>query len=238
MDSVLNRALTKDPGDRFERCADFARALSHRLTAEAPGDPGITRQSTSPVAGTAPNTAPFRSRRRTAVLVPAVLGVLLLAATVVAGVEFVRADRTEAPTAREETTTTITTATSVAPPPPAPPPPTTEVTDTVTDTVTTAPAAPSAAVIGANCAPLDSTAATESGVTAYCSSVPGSGATIWSLAQGEVPSPTSTPPQDPTEEPLPTEEAFPVLTCMEQTGQTRRECRRDIRDSNGQPPLP
>ena len=34
------------------------------------------------------------------------------------------------------------------------------------------------------------------------------------------------------------EEAFPVLTCMEQTGQTRRECRRDIRDSNGQPPVP
>ncbi len=105
VDSVLAKALAKDPSDRFERCADFARALTHRLTAAAPDDPGAT--------------------------------------------------------------------------------------ETVTDTVTTAPAAPSAAVIGANCAPLDSTATTESGATAYCSSVPGSGPTIWSLTQGEVPSPTS-----------------------------------------------
>jgi serine/threonine-protein kinase len=37
---------------------------------------------------------------------------------------------------------------------------------------------------------------------------------------------------------MPTEEAFPVLTCMAQTGQTRRECREDIRRSNGLPPLP
>jgi serine/threonine-protein kinase len=29
-----------------------------------------------------------------------------------------------------------------------------------------------------------------------------------------------------------------VLLCMQQTGQTRRECRRDIRESNGLPPLP
>jgi serine/threonine protein kinase, bacterial len=236
VDSVLAKALAKDPNDRFERCADFARALTHRLAAEVPGDdPGATRLSTSLVTG----TAPARSRLRPAVVVPAVLGVLLLAAIVVAALEFVRADRTDAPTAREATTTaTTTTATSAAPPPPAPPPPTTEVTDTVTDTVTTASAAPSAAVIGANCAPQDSTATTASGATAYCSPVPGSGATIWSLTQGEVPSPTSTPTPDPAEEPLPTEEAFPVLTCMEQTGQTRRECRRDIRASNGLPPLP
>lgn len=237
-DSVLAKALAKSPGDRFERCADFARALTHQLTAAALGDPGVTVLSTSHVSGPAPASAPRRSRLRPAVLVPAVLGVLLLAAVVVAALEFVRADRTEAPTARE-TTTNVTTTSPVAPPPPAPSPlPTTEVTDTVTDTVTTAPVAPSAAVIGANCAPLDSTATTESGATAYCSPMPGSGTTIWSLTQGELPSPTSTPPPDPTEEPLPTEEAFPVLTCMEQTGQTRRECRRDIRAGNGLPPVP
>lgn len=239
VDAVLAKALAKDPADRFERCADFARALTHRLTTVAPHDPGVTRLSTSRVAGPARESAPHRSRLRPAVLVPAVLAVLLLAAIVVATLEFVRVDRTGAPTAREVTASvTTTTETSVAPPPPAPPPPTTEVTDTVTDTVTTAPGAPSAAVVGANCAPLNSTAITVGGATAYCSSVPGSGSSIWSLTQGEVPSPTSTPPPDPTEEPLPTEEAFPVLTCMEQTGQTRRECRRDIRASNGLPPLP
>ena len=123
------------------------------------------------------------------------------------------------------------------------PPPVPAVTDTttteatVTDTVTSA-AAPAAAVIGANCSPLDATATTETGATAYCASVPGSGTTIWSLTQGEVPSPTSTPPPDPTEPPVSAEEAFPVLTCMAQTGQTRRECREDIRRSNGGPPLP
>jgi serine/threonine-protein kinase len=216
VDPVLAKALAKEPADRFERCADFAHALTHRLTAGQATTPAATAEQT-------------RSRRRSAVLVPAVLGALLLVAIVVAAVEFVRADRTEEPTAARQATTTTT-----ASPSPAP---TTEATDTVTDTVTTAPA-PSAAVVGANCAPLDSTAATDSGATAYCSSVPGSGATIWSLTQGEVPSPTSAPPLDPTEEPLPAEEAFPVLTCMEQTGQTRRECRRDIRHSNGQPPLP
>jgi serine/threonine-protein kinase len=93
-------------------------------------------------------------------------------------------------------------------------------------------------VIGANCSPQGSTGTTENGSTAYCSTLQGTGTTIWSLTQGEVPTPTTTPPADPTEQPLPTEEAFPVLTCMEQTGQTRRECREDIRHSNGLPPLP
>jgi serine/threonine-protein kinase len=37
---------------------------------------------------------------------------------------------------------------------------------------------------------------------------------------------------------LPIAEESPVRVCMQQTGQTRRECRRDIRASNGLPPLP
>src|SRR5215212_7105596 len=31
LDPVLAKALSKDPKDRFERCADFARALAHQL---------------------------------------------------------------------------------------------------------------------------------------------------------------------------------------------------------------
>ena len=34
------------------------------------------------------------------------------------------------------------------------------------------------------------------------------------------------------------EELTPIQVCMEQTGQTRWQCRRDIRISNGLPPLP
>ena len=101
-----------------------------------------------------------------------------------------------------------------------------------------APVTPAAVVIGANCAPQGSTGTTEDGSTAYCSTLQSTGATIWSLTQGEVPSPTVTVTADPTEEPLPFEEESPLRVCMQQTGQTRRECRDDIRASNGLPPLP
>ena len=66
----------------------------------------------------------------------------------------------------------------------------------------------------------------------------GTNNTIWSLTEGNVPSPTVTVTTAPTEGPLAPEEESPVRVCMEQTGQTRRECRDDIRQSNGLPPLP
>lgn len=163
--------------------------------------------------GPSPATRASTSRRRPAVLIPVLLAVLLVAAVAVAAFKYLRADRAE-------------------------PPPTARTSTPTTSTATTTTTAPAAVVIGADCAPLDATATTGTGTTAYCASVPGSGTTIWSLTQGTLPSPASTPPPDPTEQPLPDAEAFPVLTCMEQTGQTRRECRRAIRESNGQPPLP
>jgi len=43
---------------------------------------------------------------------------------------------------------------------------------------------------------------------------------------------------EPTEERLPFAEESPVRVCMQQTGQTRRECRNGIRESNGLPRLP
>lgn len=235
-DPVLAKALAKDPGDRFERCADFAHALSHRLIVAGQQDPDATRLDAPAATEHADRGRP--TWLRPAVLVPAVLAVLLVVAIAVAATEFLRADSEQQPTARQPTTSATTTA--GAPPPPPPVATTAEATETVTDTVTSsaAPATPAAAVIGANCSPLDSTATTETGATAYCASVPGSDATIWSLTQGEVPSPTSTPPPDPADPPVPAEEAFPVLTCMAQTGQTRRECRDDIRSSNGRPALP
>src|SRR6185312_14160048 len=106
-------------------------------------------------------------------------------------------------------------------------------TDTTTVTATTA--APAAVVIGATCSPVGSTATTADGSTAYCSTLQPTGDTVWSLTQGTVPSPTVT--TEPTDEPLPVAEENPVLLCMQQTGQNRRECRRDIRESNGLPPL-
>ncbi len=90
LDPVLAKALAKDPNDRFERCADFARALAHRLDAAPTGDVGTTL---APVA-----TPPKRSLMRAGVIVPAILAVLLLAAVTVAVMEFRRADRPEATT--------------------------------------------------------------------------------------------------------------------------------------------
>jgi serine/threonine-protein kinase len=236
---VLAKALAKNPADRFERCADFARALSHQLGSLPPGDDG-TR-----LAVAVPPEPPRRSLLRAGVLIPAILAVLLVAAVAVAIFETRRADErpAAAPTTTATTTATVTRPPSTPlPPPPEPPPspttttpsPTDTDTDTPTDTATTS-AAPAAAVIGANCSPVGSTSTTADGSTAYCSTLQPTGASVWSLTQGEV-TPTVTP--EPTDAPLPFVEENPVRLCMQQTGQTRHECRNDIRESNGLPPLP
>jgi serine/threonine-protein kinase len=136
--------------------------------------------------------------------------------------EFRRADRPEvtAPTAKSPTITTQTFT-------PLPPPP-----EPAQSPITTTPssAAVPVAVIGANCSPVGGTATTAGGTTAYCSTLQTTGASIWSLNPGDVPSPTVT--TAPTEEPLPTEEESPVHVCMQQTGRTRLQCREEIRRSN------
>ena len=210
LDPVLGKALAKDPNDRFERCADFARALSHRLDAAPTGDVGGT--SFAPAA-----PAPKRPLLRAGVIVPATLGVLLVAAIAVAVMEFRRADRPEPPAATA-TSPTVTSPTFT----PLPPPP--------------EPVQPPAAVIGANCSPVGSTATTADGSTAYCSTLQTTGAAIWSLNPGDVPSPTVT--TEPTEAPAPIEEESPVRVCMQQTGQTWLRCREDIRRSNEGIPRP
>jgi serine/threonine-protein kinase len=219
LDPALSKALAKDPKDRFERCVDFARALRHQLNG---ADPDLTRLAP-------PAAAPPR-RLRPALLVPAVLAVLLIAAIIVAAVEFRRAD--EGPTATPATTTapTSTTAPSTtAAPPPAPAPPPPSPIDSTTPVTTTA--APAAVVIGANCAPAGATGTTADGATAYCSRLQTTGASIWSLTPGDIPSPTVT--VDPSEEQLPPIEESPVRVCMQQTGKTRLECLLSIRRGNG-----
>ncbi|NKE28906.1 serine/threonine protein kinase, partial [Mycobacterium tuberculosis] len=110
-------------------------------------------------------------------------------------------------------------------------------TPTTTGAADTATASPTAAVvaIGALCFPLGSTGTTKTGATAYCSTLQGTNTTIWSLTEDTVASPTVTATADPTEAPLPIEQESPIRVCMQQTGQTRRECREEIRRSNGWP---
>jgi serine/threonine-protein kinase len=151
----------------------------------------------------------------------------LVAAIAFALLELNRADdeRAALPATALSSTSTTPRVTPLPPPPEPPPSP----TATTTTTTTSAPTV----VIGANCSPLGSTGTTAAGATAYCSTLQNTGASIWSLTQGDVASPTVT--TEPTDEPLPIAEESPVRVCMQQTGQTRRQCREDIRRSNGFP---
>ena len=213
LDPVLAKALSKDPKDRFERCADFARALAHGLDAAPTGDVGTTL---APAA-----TAPKRALLRAGVIVPAILAVLLLAAVAVAVMEFRRADRPGATSPTTESPTVTTPRFTPLPPPPEP----------VQPPTTAPPAPPPTVVIGANCTPAGSTGTTDDGATAYCSVLLPSGTTVWSLQQGTIASPTVT--TEPTDTPLPTEDESPIRVCMQQTGKSRLQCWEEVRRSNG-----
>ena len=231
LDPVFAKALAKEPNERYERCVDFARALSHQLGGGS-GDADGTSLAL-PVAAAAPAG---RSLLRRGVVVPAVLTILLVAAVAVAMMETMRADDEHpAPPAASSRPSSAAPVTSSAapttPPQTAPstsaaaPPPATSAT----------PAAPVTVVIGANCTPLGSTGVTKTGATAYCSTLEGTNTTIWSLTQGTVASPTITATAEPSEAPVPVEQEPPIRVCMQQTGQTRWQCREDIRRGNGWP---
>jgi serine/threonine protein kinase, bacterial len=101
LDPVLTKALSKDPKERFERCADFAQALANRLDA-------------------APASPPKRSLLRAGVLVPAILALLLVAAITVAVMEFRRADRPETSITKAKAPTVTSPPSTPLPPPPEP----------------------------------------------------------------------------------------------------------------------
>ncbi|MUL65020.1 serine/threonine protein kinase [Mycobacterium sp. CBMA 234] len=142
LDPVLAKALAKDPKDRFDKCADFARALQHAL-----GMTGADATTLAPAAGTSrteilrPDTS-TRSRRSLAL--PVALTVLLIAALIWAAFDFHRA-KDEQPQKPASTSTAVTPPASTTPPTtmaPAPtqasvPPSPTDSTVTVTDTTAT-----------------------------------------------------------------------------------------------------
>lgn len=93
----------------------------------------------------------------------------------------------------------------------------------------TAPAVP-VVLVGADCAVMGAAGVTETGQQAYCARLPSTGDTMWSLVSGVVPTPTVTKaPNDPV---YPAGIEQQVEVCIQQTGQTRLECREDIRRGN------
>jgi serine/threonine-protein kinase len=229
LDAVFAKALAKDPNDRYEQCVDFARALGHRVGGGGPDETHLDQPVAAAPAG--------RSRLRPAVIVAAVLAILLVITIAIALREFQRADqeRTAAPAGSTTRTTSAAGTTSSAPAPPPTTPSTSAAASAPTTASSGSPAPAPVVVIGAMCSPVGSTGTTKTGATAYCSTLEGTNTTIWSLTQGTVASPTVTATAEPTESPVPTEQESPIRVCMQQTGQTRRECREEIRRGNGWP---
>lgn len=107
LDPVLSKAMSKDPAQRFSRCADFAQALGESINTAAvhwnppaaPWPAGAAAMGAPPIltAGPWPQMPPYpaaapapRRRTLTAVLVPLVLTVLLLCTGAFAAAQFLR----------------------------------------------------------------------------------------------------------------------------------------------------
>jgi serine/threonine protein kinase, bacterial len=85
-------------------------------------------------------------------------------------------------------------------------------------------------LVGADCEVLGAAGVTETGQKAYCARLPSTGDIMWSLVSGVVPTPTITPgPNDPV---YPAGIEQQVRVCMQETGQTRPQCREDVRRGN------
>lgn len=85
-------------------------------------------------------------------------------------------------------------------------------------------------LVGAHCAVLGALGITETGQKAYCARLRSDGDIMWSLVPGVIPKPTVTPgPNDPV---YPVRLEQEVDVCIEQTGQTRLQCREEIRQGN------
>jgi serine/threonine-protein kinase len=120
LDPIMSVALAKDPNDRFQRCADFARALAEQSRAATMSDPTAATRP-APVTQKA-----SRSRKRWAVIA-AIIGVVVLAvAAVLVWWPWQEGSSTTTATASVtsppvNTTTQPPATTSIAPPPLAPP---------------------------------------------------------------------------------------------------------------------
>jgi serine/threonine-protein kinase len=92
-----------------------------------------------------------------------------------------------------------------------------------------APAVP-VVLVGADCAVLGAAGVTETGQKAYCARLPATQDIMWSLVPDVVPNPTVTPGSNDPVYPAGIEQQVDV--CVQQTGQSRLECREDVRKGN------
>ncbi|MDY6997776.1 MAG: serine/threonine-protein kinase, partial [Actinomycetota bacterium] len=207
LSAAFRRALAKSPAQRFESCADFARALGARSQPDVgAGLEGADADATmlAPAAGTGGRHArkPPESRSRTRILVVTALVLSLIAVvSVLLLVLFERHDR-RAQADQQGTG---------------------GATGQVTLPVV---------VVGADCATLGAAGVTEQGDPAYCARMSSSGEPLWSLYPGEIAHPSGAPGAGAHSG---SGTDTPVLVCMEQTGRSEVECRNDILSENTDP---
>ncbi len=86
LDDVLSIALAKDPGDRFDRSAQFAEALSERVTGASISDHATRAAAITPTSLVRDKrTAPEEKRRLPRILIGAAIAVVVLTALGVIG---------------------------------------------------------------------------------------------------------------------------------------------------------
>ncbi|WP_445170440.1 serine/threonine-protein kinase [Mycolicibacterium sp. Dal123E01] len=241
LDPALQKALSKEPAERFDRCVDFARALAHHITTPPSGDALTDSDETrlTPITDAAPigeaGPAAHKSWLRPAILVPVLLVLLIaVAAAFLAG-----RDRGETVASQDDVHTTTTTAPLPATISVVPPPPPIATTTTTTSTATTTSSTPTdtvtvqptpTATIGSNCSEPGATGVTADGATAYCTQLQYTNRYLWSGHQEVIPNPVVT--SSPTTPP-PTEDESPVRICMQETGHSRLRCAAEILRGNG-----
>lgn len=204
---VFDKALAKSPGDRYNQCIDFARALAHNIGAAA-SQPGASEATMLALEVTGPRHAKAQVKSRHRIIVP--VAVAALAAIAVAAVAFVVVDRS-----RNH---------------PTEPKPKPSATPAASATLPPGNVALPVVVVGANCATLGAAGITQAGAPAYCAHLTTTNAAIWSLYPGEISSPTLS--AGPTDQIYPSQTESPVLVCMEQTGRSRVSCHDDILQGN------
>jgi serine/threonine-protein kinase len=202
---VLSKALAKLPDDRYATCMDFANALGRHLDGVV-DELGDTDATMAAGAVAPPNHHKAGPKRRTpSWRIPAAVLVGLLVVGGALAAFFLTRHRSA----------------DVAQPHPPP---------TSVPSTQAAPAVP-VVLVGADCAVLGAAGVSEQGQSAYCARLPATGDTLWSLVPGtEVPSPTAT--AGPTDTAYPPGIEQQVEVCVQQTGQTRLQCRDDVRQGN------
>lgn len=211
LDPVFAKALAKAPEDRYANCMAFAAALARRCGTG--GDDGEDDTDVTMAAHAA--AAPHRRHavaktttpkiRRPAVLIPVVALGLVLIGGAVAAVLVTNKNNHQAAASPKPSPTSAAAPTASGPALPV-------------------------VLVGADCATLGAAGQSTSGQTAYCARLPSTGDTMWSLYNGQVPSPTVTP--GPTDQVYPPGIEEQVAVCVQQTGHSRVQCRDEIKEGN------